>query len=207
MKPQIGDAFKSLDIRGQVQKKKCSREQAIVSAIVATMSEIVLFTGKCSNTDLAKFFKFADKELDWLCENYRYDGLWKFDGNPLRYIFCQEMLRQNGTKGIETVKRLCKNVGWNYRKSTAPEEFERTDGYAMSFMVHYQYEDEADPYEYPCLYHLDTKIKVGDRYRSGKSEFVVKGFDVASSKYRLDMIGKKGEWLRTEEDLKKWQRI
>jgi hypothetical protein len=60
MKPKIGDAFKSLDIRGQVQKKKCSREQAIVSAIVATMSEIVLFTGKCSDTDLSKFFKFAD---------------------------------------------------------------------------------------------------------------------------------------------------
>ena len=58
MKPKIGDAFKTLDIRGQVQKKKVGREEAIVSAIVATMSEIVLFTGKCSDTELSKFFKF-----------------------------------------------------------------------------------------------------------------------------------------------------
>jgi hypothetical protein len=156
-----------------------------------------------------RFIQECDKTLKTMQKSTWFFDVMKPVGSLLQYVVVQDLLRY---RYVETAKQICKALGWNYSQVAFPEDYVNlTKGVDyLPFVVNYTDSDgiSQEPYTFSALFELKSCFSIGDRFKSGKSIYTITHWCGEKALFALLREGeKRAGWYRSEEDLKKWEKI
>jgi hypothetical protein len=84
---------------------------------------------------LEEFVAWCDKESSVLGQGIVIDQVWGFEKSPLRYIFCQDYVREKGlmTNDGKALAYLCSKVGWNLDECLLPQKKANQPDYTVDY--------------------------------------------------------------------------